>query len=135
MCLPTMIVLNMLNTKYFILPNQTQGGEPTFQVNPAALGNAWFVSNIEVVPSANAESDGIENLDPAITALVHQEFQPNLKQTTFDKNGSIKTHLVYVSIILMFLLGVSQKKIMKFYLKTVASDRLAKYEEYFAQEQ
>ena len=85
-----MIVLNMLNTKYFILPNQTQGGEPTFQVNPAALGNAWFVSNIEVVPSANAEFDGIENLDPAITALVHQDFQSNLKQTTFDKNGSIK---------------------------------------------
>ena len=85
-----MIVLNMLNTKYFILPNQNQGGEPTFQVNPAALGNAWFVSNIQMVETANEEFEGLANLDPAITALVHKEFESELGSTSFDKNGSIK---------------------------------------------
>lgn len=84
-----MIVLNMLNTKYFILPNQNQGGEATFQVNPAALGNAWFVSNIQKVNTANEEFDGIADLDPAITALVHKEFESKLSNTKFDKNGSI----------------------------------------------
>lgn len=65
-------VLNMLNTKYFIL--QGQDGQPQMQINMSALGNAWFVNNLQLVPSANAEIDSLTNFDPANTAIIHQEF-------------------------------------------------------------
>ena len=41
-----MAVLNMLNTKYFI----SQQGQ--VQQNPGALGNAWFVNNVNIVANA-----------------------------------------------------------------------------------
>ena len=37
-----MNVINMLNTKYFITQNP-QNGQPVAQLNPGALGPAWFV--------------------------------------------------------------------------------------------
>ena len=38
-------VLNMLNTRYFIFP--LQGGQTLPLLNPHALGNAWFVNEIQ----------------------------------------------------------------------------------------
>ncbi|WP_133122108.1 glycosyltransferase family protein [Brumimicrobium salinarum] len=43
-----MDVLNMLNVKYFIQKNQVNR-------NPMALGNAWFVKEVNVQPTANQE--------------------------------------------------------------------------------
>ncbi len=83
-----MAVLNMLNTKYFIIPGAEEGSA-TYQLNPAALGNAWFVSNINIVENPNAEIDGLTNLDPAVTALVNKEFQGYVKSNTYEKNGQI----------------------------------------------
>ena len=48
-----MQVLNMLNTKYFIVAGQ--GGAPMAQRNPEALGNAWFVMNKQFVSSPDQE--------------------------------------------------------------------------------
>lgn len=84
-----MAVLNMFNTKYFIIPGQEEGSA-TYQLNPAALGNAWFVSNAEIVDNANQEIDRLNGLDPAVTAIVHKEFDSYLTSKTFDKNGDIK---------------------------------------------
>ncbi len=47
-------VLNMLNTKYIIVP-AGQGGEAQVIPNPQAAGNAWFVSSIKQVASADEE--------------------------------------------------------------------------------
>ena len=44
-------VLNMLNTKYFILP--LQGGRSVPLENPYTYGNAWFVDKIHYVDNAN----------------------------------------------------------------------------------
>ena len=44
-------VLNMLNTKYFILP--LQGGQTVPVQNPYAYGNAWFVDEVQYVNNAN----------------------------------------------------------------------------------
>ena len=69
-------VLNMLNTKYII----TQEGEP--QLNPSALGHAWFVENVEWVENADAEIAYLENFDPQKTAVVDKRFAPQLEGYT-----------------------------------------------------
>ena len=55
-----MQVLNMLNTKYFIVGNDK--GEKQAQLNPDANGNAWFVDNLQVVNSANEEIRALDSL-------------------------------------------------------------------------
>ncbi|MBK8627464.1 MAG: YfhO family protein [Saprospiraceae bacterium] len=80
-------VFNMLNTKYFIIKGQD--GNPTSQRNPAALGNAWFVNNIKMVPNANAEIDSLNGFDPAGDAIIHEEFKDYVSGLKPSKNGSI----------------------------------------------
>ena len=80
-------VLNMLNTKYYIFP--TENGEPTAQLNPAALGNAWFVNGIRVVTDANEEINALSDFDPSGTAVVHEEFKDYISGLSPEKNGQI----------------------------------------------
>ena len=65
-------VLNMLNTKYFILENDK--GEIKVQVNNEIYGNAWFVNDIKWVTSAN---DEIKSLDALTnnTAIIRNTFK------------------------------------------------------------
>lgn len=80
-------VFNMLNTKYFIVPGQDNN--PTVQRNPAALGNVWFVNNVNLVKDNQAEIDSISNFDPAGTAVINSEFSDYLGTLKPQKNGSI----------------------------------------------
>ncbi|MGB4840031.1 MAG: YfhO family protein, partial [Saprospiraceae bacterium] len=80
-------VLNMLNTKYFIYNGQD--GQPMTQMNPAALGNAWFVNEITVVDNPNAEIDSLNGFDPATKAIVHKEFAQYISGLSLNKNGKI----------------------------------------------
>lgn len=68
-------VFNMLNTKYFIV--SAQDGSNTLQVipNPDALGNAWFVENVQWVDNADAEMAALDDFDPARTAVIDRHFQ------------------------------------------------------------
>ena len=50
-------VLNMLNTKYFIIP--TEEGTVA-QPNPETNGNAWFVQEVKLVENANEEILGLK---------------------------------------------------------------------------
>jgi hypothetical protein len=65
-------VLNMLNTRYFIFP--LQGGQTAPLPNPYALGNAWFVDEVQWVDNANEELDALHAFDPARTAVVDRKF-------------------------------------------------------------
>ncbi|MDR0295272.1 MAG: YfhO family protein, partial [Prevotellaceae bacterium] len=65
---PNIAVLNMLNTRYFIVP--TNQGTPEVQYNSEALGNCWFVDNIEWVNNPNEEIAALDDFDPATTAIV-----------------------------------------------------------------
>ena len=65
-----MQVLNMMNTKYFIV--QGQNGQPAVQQNPGALGPAWFVSNVQLVNTPNEEINILNSLNTANTAAVLQ---------------------------------------------------------------
>jgi len=76
--------LKMLNTKYLIVnPN----GAPI--KDPAPLGNAWFVSNYEIVENADAEIDALEGFNPAEEAIIDKRFEQFVTGKTYQKNGSI----------------------------------------------
>ncbi|MBQ7279864.1 MAG: hypothetical protein IJR13_03945 [Bacteroidales bacterium] len=57
-------VLGMLNTRYVVAPNRQ------VQRNPEALGNAWFVSDVQMVPDADAEILALNSIEPSQTAVV-----------------------------------------------------------------
>ena len=54
-------VLNMLNTRYFIMP--LQGGQTMPLQNPYAFGNAWFVDKLTFVDNANQELDKVGQIN------------------------------------------------------------------------
>ena len=81
-------VLNMLNTKYFIFP--LQGGQTLPLPNPHALGNAWFVKNLQYVNNANEEIEAIHGVDPSETAVVDKRFETVVKPTVSDSTATIQ---------------------------------------------
>lgn len=81
-------VINMFNTKYFIVP--LQGGKKTVVPNAGALGNAWFVENVDVVENADAEMQSLGTFDPANTAVADKRFSSHLDGFTGGQpSGSI----------------------------------------------
>ena len=78
-----MAVLNMLNTKYFITP-QSQ-----VQKNPGALGNAWFINEINLVPNADAEIISLNSFNPANTAIVDVRFSDQMTDSLDNFGASI----------------------------------------------
>ena len=70
-------VLNMLNTKYLILPLQDDSKLPI--QNPWAQGNGWFVEGIDYVPDADAELAALHTTDLRHRAVVDQKFADVLK--------------------------------------------------------
>ena len=73
-----MNVLNMLNTKYFVVG---QNNEKTVQTNPDACGNAWFVREVKFAKDANEEMESIGVSNPKQTAWVDIRYQ---KDTDFS---------------------------------------------------
>ena len=84
-------VLNMLNTKYFILPVNQQGQTVPI-LNPYAYGNAWFVDKVQYVNNANEEIDAVGTADLKNTAIVDAKFKDALKGVTDGfKQDSLST--------------------------------------------
>ena len=81
-------VLNMLNTKYFIFP--LQGGQTVPLENPFALGNAWFVDEVQYVDNANEEIEAIHGFDPLRTAVVDKKFAEMVKPMSSDSTATIE---------------------------------------------
>ncbi|WP_341221822.1 YfhO family protein [Polaribacter atrinae] len=77
-----MQVLNMLNTKYFIIGNDK--GDKQSQLNPDANGNVWFVENVKIVDSANEEMQALDSLNTKNVA-VYQKDVSNENQPNFPK--------------------------------------------------
>mgnify|MGYP000871189723 FL=1 len=74
----TFPVLNMLNTKYFILP--LQGGQTAPLLNPYAQGNGWFVDKLTFVDDANAEYAAVGKIDVRHEAVADKKFEAALGQ-------------------------------------------------------
>ena len=66
-------VLNMLNTRYFILP--LQSGQTVPVQNPYTYGNAWIVDEVKYVDNANQELDALGQLQLRHQAVADKKFQ------------------------------------------------------------
>jgi hypothetical protein len=84
-------VLDMLNTKYFIVPDSLPG-ELKPVLRPSALGNAWFVNHIKYVEGADQEMSAITNFHPKDTAIVQNSFASQIGKlaTALDTTASIE---------------------------------------------
>lgn len=80
-------VFDMLNTKYFITK---QNGQPTVQQRPSALGNAWFVKNIQWEPSAEKEMNALTGFSPQQTAVANEKYKDFVSKKNYNGQGSIE---------------------------------------------
>ena len=76
-------VLNMLNTKYFLL---SASGQTIPVRNPSANGNAWFVDRIQYVNNANEEIQSLYSIEPKETAVADARFKSILGESTPNNN-------------------------------------------------
>ncbi|MGG6230567.1 YfhO family protein [Tenacibaculum sp. SDUM215027] len=93
-----MEVLNMLNTKYFIIDDEQ------FKENPEANGNTWFVNSLKEVNSANEEIIALDSLKTKTEAVINsKEFKVGVDAFEKDSTATISlvkkdlTELVYES--------------------------------------
>ena len=80
-------VLNMLNTKYFILP--LQGGQTVPVENPYTYGNAWLVDKITYVDNANQELDMMGKIDLRHEAVADAKFKAQLGEAVAQDTLSV----------------------------------------------
>ena len=69
-------VLNMLNMKYAIVP--LQNGQQVPVENPYAMGNCWFVNDLQVVDNANDEIAAIGKINLRNMAVADKSFADKL---------------------------------------------------------
>jgi len=95
-----MNILNMLNSKYFIV--RGQNNQPIAQRNPNALGNAWFISEIISVENSDEEIQKLGQINTANQVVVDQRYDvPPIIE--YDSTATIQltnykaNHLSYIS--------------------------------------
>jgi hypothetical protein len=84
-------ILDMLNMKYFIYPNQTdQRGQPMYSTSNTALGNAWILRDVKVVPNADSAIIALGTLNTKTSGIVEKD-QADLISTSIavDSNASV----------------------------------------------
>lgn len=108
-------VLDMLNTRYVILPGER--GEPVAERRPTANGAAWLVS--EVLPAAGAEAEitALDGLDTRRTAVVDRRFVPMLAPLTGELQAARPDPAT----------GAAEAVPLRLPADTTASIRLAEY--------
>jgi len=64
----------MLNTKYFINKDQ-KTNQDYVQQNPGAMGNAWFVNEVDFVANADSEMNSLTKFEPKQKAFVDTRYK------------------------------------------------------------
>jgi len=85
-----MNVLNMLNTKYIIVEEK---GSIFPYTNTEANGNAWFVSELKQLTSADIEMKALDSLDTknkAVTSMSDFSDKPDIIKYQVDSTASIQ---------------------------------------------
>ena len=83
-----MNVINMLNTKYIIVPSEN--GEPTVQQNTDAFGNAWFVDNVKWVETAKEEIGALSEFNLKKIAIVNEKYKKYADGIVLNMENSIQ---------------------------------------------
>ena len=84
-------VLNMLNMKYVIVPDQQDPKQTRAVINPFAMGNCWLVKEVKFVKNADEEINSLNSFDPATVAFVDERFKATVPFTpVYDSTASIK---------------------------------------------
>lgn len=87
-------VLNMLNMKYVIVPDQQDQRQNRAIQNPFALGNCWLVKEVRFVKNADEEMNALNTFDPTQVAFVDEKFKKDIPfSPVYDSAAYIK--LVY----------------------------------------
>ena len=81
-------VLNMLNTKYFILPLQNNNTMPLH--NPHAYGNAWFVNGVTFVDTPNQEILSLNKINLRAQAVANSSFKDVLANVPAQADSADK---------------------------------------------
>jgi hypothetical protein len=87
-----MQVFNMLNTKYFIQPNPSNG-QPQASINPGAFGPCWLVKSIHYVKDGNEEMKALDSINLRDTVVMQQQYQPKVKFAPVE-DSTAKIHLI-----------------------------------------
>jgi hypothetical protein len=87
-----MEVINMLNTKYFIVKGQNN--EPMPQYNPYAMGNAWYIDSVLVVNTPNEECDALNEINLRNTAVLDTKFADFVKDFNAGKDSTAQVTLL-----------------------------------------
>lgn len=77
-------VLNMLNTKYFIVAGENKVPMP--QKNPNAFGNAWFIDTVVIVNNSDEEILALSDFDPKKEVIVNKDFEEHINKKIFVKD-------------------------------------------------
>lgn len=107
-------VMNMLNTKFIILNQQSAP-----YTNRHALGNAWFVNKLEYVENADEELQKVSTLKLDKTAVADKKFSNVIKDTAYEESISDQIQLT----------DYEPNKLT--YKSRCASERLAVFSEIF----
>ncbi|MEO6252355.1 MAG: YfhO family protein, partial [Ferruginibacter sp.] len=84
-------VLNMLNMKYVIVPDQQDPKQTQALLNPFALGNCWLVKEVRFVKTADEEMNALNSFDPTAVAFVDERFKAAVPFTpVYDSSAYIK---------------------------------------------
>ena len=85
-------VLNMLNVKYVLQTDES--GELVPTLNGSANGNAWFISEIKTVATADQEMKSLKGLDSKKTAVINStDFNDLPSSKSFDLDSLAKITL------------------------------------------
>jgi len=82
-------ILNMLNTRYFILP--LQSGQTVPVMNPYTYGNAWLVDDVHFVDNANEELEQLAALPLRHEAVADRKFREVLGESAVQDTLSVVT--------------------------------------------
>jgi len=84
-------VLNMLNMKYVIVPDQQDPKQTQAVQNPFALGNCWLVKEVKFVKTADEEMNALDSINPTETAYIDDKFKAAVPfMPVFDSTAYIK---------------------------------------------
>ena len=105
-------VLDMLNTKYFLYLDDQKVTQ--VQLNDAANGNAWFVTNLQFVASANEEMQALDSLDSKNTAVLNRkEFKTQFhaqETLQYEKDSTATIQLTHYDVTTLTYRSNTQKE-------------------------